>query len=54
MLLAKERACDDVAGDDKEDVDADKAARQPRHVRVEDDDGEDGDGAEAVNVGTIV
>ena len=53
MLLAKERACDDVAGDD-EDVDANKAAGQPRHVRVEDDDGEDGDGAEAVNVWAIV
>lgn len=46
---AEEDAGDEVAGEGEEDIDAGEAAGEPEAVEVEDEDGEDGDGAEAVD-----
>src|ERR1700688_3668964 len=47
-------AADQVAGDDKEDVDADKAALEEIRKRMKRDDGTDGDRAQPIDVGTIL
>ena len=48
--LAHEDAGDEEAGDDEEDVDAEEAVGQ-RQARVVDHDEQDGDGAQALDVG---
>jgi hypothetical protein len=42
---------DQIPGNDEEDVDADEAARKTGDVRVEEDDGQNGDGAQPVDLG---
>src|SRR5580704_4319509 len=46
-------AADQVAGDDEEDVDTDKAALEEIRERVKRDHGADGDRAQPIDVGTI-
>ena len=54
LLLAKERAGDDKARDDKEDIDAHEASGQPRGVHVEEDDRDHRDCTQAIHVGPIL
>ena len=46
-------AADEVAGDDEEHVDADKPARQIGRAGVKGDDGQYGDGPQAVDVSSV-
>ena len=43
-----------IAGDDKKDVNADKPAGKSRYLRVEKDNRQDRDGAKAVNVRAVL
>jgi hypothetical protein len=52
--VAEDDGADEVAGDDEEDVDADEAAGEAADGHVGAEDGEDGEGAEAVDVGAVV
>ena len=52
--LADEQSRDEVPGDDVEDVHADEAAREPRHLHVEQQDRHHGDGADPLDVGPEV
>ena len=51
--VAGEDAGDEVAGDDEEDVDPEPAAGEGGETHVEQHDGEDGDGAQAVDLAAI-
>ena len=47
-------AADEEAGDDKEHIDADKSSRYAGNSGVKEHHGENGDGAKAIDVRTIV
>jgi hypothetical protein len=49
--LVPQQAGDQEPGDDEEDVDPDESAGDARHFGVEQHDGDDGDGAQAFDVG---
>ena len=49
-----DEAGDQETGDDEEDVDADEAAAEPRHLGVEQDDDEHGNRSQAVDVPAVV
>ncbi len=51
LTLPQQEAGDEEAGDDEEDVDAHEAARDGRQLRMEEEDEEDGDPAQALDVG---
>ena len=51
LVLAEKHAGDEESGDDEEDVDADEAARGPRHARVEEHHEENHQASKAFDVG---
>ncbi len=51
LVLAQEEPGDEEAADDEEDVDADEAAGHPGQAGVKQDDDEDGQPAQALDVG---
>ncbi len=48
--LAEDQPRDQIAADDEEDVDADEAAAKARDGGVKEENGQDGDGAQAVHL----
>ncbi len=44
---------DEIAGDDKEHIDPDKATTGKAQARVEQDNGNNGDGAQPVDFGSV-
>ncbi len=53
LQRAHDQRCDEIARDDEEDIDADEPAARDAQFRVEGDDGEDGDGAQAIDVRAV-
>ena len=53
LALADQQGGDQEAADDEEDINAEEAAGEPGFVGVEDDDGEHGEGADAVERGQV-
>ena len=52
--VPKQDRRDEKFGDDEEDVDADEAAGEDVHARMEQDYRNDGDGAEAIDLAPVV
>ena len=53
LLLAADPRGDEVAGDDEENVHSDKTARQPAVVEVEDENGQNRQGAQGVDLRAV-
>jgi len=51
--LVDDVGCDEVAGDDEKDVDADETSRHHTSTEMEDNDGQDRDCTEPVYIGSV-